>query len=132
MQGVFESLKEQYDNEYRTMDNFGIQFHIDEIAYECELEHGRVSFGESELFTRHGADINFQDIFIDGKKVGILKEYAPYNVFMLKPILVSFIIPLPDEVDDDRLRNNQHFVEGERNELRFATLQQMIDYLGVQ
>ena len=122
-------LQEEKDRVRRDKD-FGVQFHIDaEAAYESGLADDRVVFGESKVVWANGNQINYQDIYIDGKNVGILREYAPYNIF--KPMTISFLLPLEDEEVTDELRQSPHFVQEEWCDLWFATLKQLVNHLGV-
>lgn len=128
------NILEQVENEYRQNKNFGVQFSIDADAYECRLGD-RVSFGESTAAMQCGSFYNYQDIILDGKVVGYLEEVDSGKLF--HPITSSFIIPIADcteeklwEQKEKEFSENPHLYDaGEVLELRFATLNQVWDFL---
>lgn len=120
------NLAQEYENECRAHPNYGVLFSLPEDAYaECGVDDERVVMGESQTINNHGTTLNFQDVLLDGEDIGYVVETSPYNP--LKPMTVQFNIGLPDDAPEE-LRANPHFVEGEWNSLRFATLKQLVDY----
>lgn len=94
--------------------------------YSCKEN---VTFGESATNTFRGNTVNCQNILLDDKVIGILEEVSWYDV--TKPMSVTFVMPLPDNLPDD-LRNHPRLVEGEWNELHFPTLQEMVDFVSTE
>lgn len=110
------------NKKYRENPLHGIQFSIEETAYDC---NENVNFGESEQWLESGILINTQDVFLNGENIGWLKERQQTNFF--HPITVSFYVPLDKPTYADKI--NPHYHEGEYDFMRFATLQQMVDYV---
>lgn len=127
---------EQIENEYRQKKNYGVQFSIKPDAYDCKVGN-RIYFGENETVLQCGCFYNYQNIIFDGVIVGYLQEIDCGKLF--DPITSSFIIPIADcseeEIWNEMLKkygNNPHlFDNDEVLELRFATLNQLVDFLGI-
>lgn len=128
------NIIEQIGNKYRQNPNFGVKFSIDSNAYDCRLGD-RISFGENTTDLQCGSFYNYQDILLDGKVIGYLEEIDCGRLF--DPIKVSFIIPIADCSEEELwVQKEKEFAEnphlhdaGEILELRFATLNQMLDFL---
>lgn len=128
------NIIEQIESEYRSSKNYGVQFSIDADAYKCNLPESRVEFGENESELHLGTFYNWQDILIDGKRVGFLEETRSGRMF--HPTTVSFCIFLADCSESDKItpeiESNPHFFDQvEVYLMKFATLQQMVDYLKI-
>ncbi|MDD6017203.1 MAG: hypothetical protein PUC18_13180 [Prevotellaceae bacterium] len=128
------NIIEQIESEYRSSKNYGIQFSIDPEAYKCNLPEERVEFGENISDLQCGTFYNWQDVLIDGNVVGYLEESRSGR--MLHPTTVSFCVFLADCSEPEKItpeiEKNPHFRdEGEAYVLKFATLQQMVDYLKI-
>lgn len=110
----------------------GVKFSIEPEAYGCTLAEDRVVFGDNYTFRNGGTTFNYQPVIVDGKQVAQLEEIQPYNIF--EPMRVSFIIGLDNNEVTRTVSRNPHFEIGcyEQPQLRFATLQQMIDYLEIK
>ena len=128
------NIIEQIENRYRLNKNFGVKFSIDSDAYDCRLGE-RVSFGENTTALQCGTFYNYQDIILDGKVIGYLEEVDCGRLF--DPMTVSFIIPIADcsdmgtwEKKEKEFAENPHLHDSDEVlELRFATLNQMLDFL---
>ena len=128
------NIIEQIENEIRQNPNFGVKFSIDADAYKCRLGD-RVSFGENTTALQCGSFYNYQDILLDEKIIGYLEEIDDGRLF--RPMVSSFIIPIADcseeklwEQKENEFADNPHLHDaGEVLELRFATLNQMLDFL---
>ena len=128
------NIIEQIENEIRQNKNYGVKFSIDAEAYDCCLGD-RVSFGENTIATQCGSIYNYQDIFLDGKTIGYLEEIDCGKLF--HPMQTSFIIPIADCTEEElwtqkekELADNQHLHDADEVlELRFATLNQLLDFL---
>lgn len=123
------------ENEYRSRKGYGIQFSIDgDDAYNCRLGD-RVTFGNNQSDLQLGTFCNWQDILLDGEYIGYLRESQSGRLF--DPMVESFRIPLADCTEhelwvemSEKYRDNPHLNDaGEVLELRFATLNQMLDFL---
>ena len=118
-------------NEYRCRKNYGVTFSIEPEAYNCDIPSERIEFGNNTTVMQGGRLYNFQDVFIDGNIVGYLEESMNGKLF--DPMTVTFAVILADctepEKVTDEMRKSPHFWEDETFEFRFATLQQMVDYL---
>jgi len=129
------NIVEQIEAEYRAMKGYGIQFSIEPEAYECDIQDDRLMFGDNTTDMQCGTLYNWQPILIDGNSVGYLQEKQSGKLF--DPMTVTFIYILADcmeqELWDEMLskhNDNLHLYDaGETLELRFATLQQFVDYL---
>lgn len=129
------NIVEQIEAEYRAMKGYGIQFSIEPEAYECDIPDDRLMFGDNTTDMQCGTLYNWQPILIDGNSVGYLQEKQSGKLF--DPMTVTFIYILADcmeqELWDEMLskhNDNLHLYDaGETLELRFATLQQFVDYL---
>lgn len=128
------NIIEQIENKYRQNVNFGVKFSIDPDAYDCRLGE-RVSFGENTTALQCGTFYNYQDIILDGEIIGYLEEIDCGRLF--DPMTVSFIIPIADcsdmetwEKKEKEFAENPHLHDSDEVlELRFATLNQMLDFL---
>ena len=122
----------EIEQEYRNHRNFGVQFSIDADAYDCRL-CGRVRFGENMKVQQCGSFINYQNILLDGEFIGWLEEIDCGRLF--HPIMTSFVVPIKDSDDEElweEYEGNPHFYEhGDGQEMRFATINQMLDYLNL-
>ena len=129
------NIVEQIEAEYRAMKGYGIQFSIEPEAYECDIPDDRLMFGDNTTDMQCGTFYNWQPILIDGNSVGFLQEKQSGKLF--DPITITFIYILADcmeqELWDEMLskhNDNPHLCDaGGTLELRFATLQQFVDYL---
>ena len=125
------SIVDKIDAEYRAKEGYGIQFSIDADAYECRLGD-RVMFGESVSEMQCGTMYNWQDILLDDKVIGWLEESRSGK--LLHPMVICFSVWLADCTEEGKITNdmrkNPHFCDaGEYYCMRFATLNQMLDYL---
>ena len=129
------NIVEQIEAEYRAMKGYGIQFSIEPEAYECDIPDDRLIFGDNTTDMQCGTLYNWQPILIDGNSVGYLQEKQSGKLF--DPMTVTFIYILADCVEQElwdemlsKHNDNLHLYDaGETLELRFATLQQFVDYL---
>lgn len=129
------NIIEQIEADYRAMKGYGIQFSIEPEAYECDIPDDRLIFGDNTTDMQCGTLYNWQPILIDGNSVGFLQEKQSGKLF--DPMTITFIYILADcmeqELWDEMLskhNDNPHLCDaGETLELRFATLQQFVDYL---
>lgn len=130
------NIVQEIEQRYRNNPKHGVWFSIDASAYESSLGD-RVSFGDNTTAMQGGALYNWQDIILDGKVVGYLQEVESGRLF--EPITSSFIVPIADcsehELWDEmevKYKENPHLYNlGEVLELRFATLNQMLEYLEI-
>lgn len=128
------NIIEEIENEIRQNPNFGVKFSIDAEAYECRLGD-RVCFGENLTAFQCGSLYNYQDIILDGNVIGYLEEIDDGRLF--RPMTASFIIPVADcseselwEQKEREFADNKHLHDaGEVLELRFATLNQLLDFI---
>lgn len=128
------NIVQEIEQRYRNNPKHGVWFSIDASAYESSVGD-RVSFGDNTTAMQCGALYNWQDIILDGKVVGYLQEVESGRLF--DPITSSFIVPIADcsehELWDkmsEEHKDNPHLHDGDEVlELRFATLNQMLDYL---
>lgn len=113
---------------------YGVQFGIDPECFECNLGEDRCYFGENYTFMNGGTTFNYQPIIIDGEEVGSLEEIVPWHPFGLEPMRTSFILPLDENKLTRREKKSKHFCMGpyENPQLRFATLQQLVDFLKIK
>ena len=120
------------DEEIRKNPLHGVTFSIDPEAYDCTLGEDRVMFGDNYCFMNCGTTFNYQPVIVDGKEVAQLEEIQPYGIF--EPMSVSYIVGLDENEVTRKLRKNPHFSMGpyENPQMRFATLQQLIDYLNIK
>ncbi len=109
---------------YRANPQYGVQFSIDASSYECDKE---VEFTGSRKSMQAGCIYNWQNIILDGKEIGFLEEVVSEKLFA--PMTVSFYIPIEDEKLTPAMRESPHFYEDEWCFMRFATLQQMVNYI---
>lgn len=115
---------EQIDNEYRQRKGYGVTFSIEPSAYDCRLGD-RVTFGDNREYMVCGAIKNVQPVLLDGKEIGLLEETQSHNFF--HPLTTSFLVPIDDA--DERTIADPHYYEDEYLWMKFATLNQMLDYL---
>ena len=115
------SIIEETEAEYRNNPLHGVQFSIDADAYNNE----DVTFGESEQSTEGGALVSYQDVIYKGQTIGWVKETQSGRMFA--PMVTSFYVPLENATEEDK--RSPHYFEGEEDYMRFATLQQMVDYI---
>ena len=115
------SIIEEAEAEYRNNPLHGVQFSIDADAYNNE----DVTFGESEQSTEGGALVSYQDVIYKGQTIGWVKETQSGRMFA--PMVTSFYVPLENATEEDK--RSPHYFEGEEDYMRFATLQQMVDYI---
>lgn len=128
------SVFEKVQDEYRNRPMHGIQFSIEAEAYLCRLGD-RVMFGDNTTEISCGTLFNYQDILLDGKCVGYLTESQSGRT--LDPMCVSFCVPIADCSETDKweqmekkFNGNPHLCDnGETLLLKFATLNQLLDYL---
>lgn len=128
------NIIEQVEKKYRDNPKHGIMFSIDSSAYDCILGD-RVVFGDNTTDLQCGTFYNWQDVILDGKVIGYLKEAQSGRMF--DPMTISFCVPIADctehelwERMESEYKDNPHLYDaGEVLELRFATLNQMLDYL---
>ena len=127
-------LIEKINDEYRSRKNHGVTFSIDSEAYECECD---VEFGKNSTEMQCGTLYNWQPIIIGGKEVGYVEESQSGKLF--DPMCVSFCVPLADCMEHElwdamaeKHKDNPHLCDcGESLELRFATLRQLLGFLGL-
>jgi len=130
------NIVQEIEQRYRNNPKHGVWFSIDASAYESSFGD-RVSFGDNTTAMQGGALYNWQDIILDGKVVGYLQEVESGRLF--EPMTSSFIVPIADcsehELWDEmevKYKENPHLYNmGEVLELRFATLNQMLEYLEI-
>lgn len=115
------SIIEEAEAEYRNNPLHGVQFSIDADAYNNE----DVTFGESEQSTEGGALVSYQDVIYKRQTIGWVKETQSGRMFA--PMVTSFYVPLENATEEDK--RSPHYFEGEEDYMRFATLQQMVDYI---
>lgn len=111
----------------------GIKFSIEPEAYDCNIvPMSRVSFGDNHTFRSGGTTFNYQPVICDGKEVAQLEEIQPYGLF--EPMRVSFIVWFENEEAAKPFRKSKYFEIGpyENPQLRFATLQQLVDFLKIK
>ena len=125
------SLFDKIENDVRSRNGYGVTFTIDSEEVSDELEK-RVCFGDSVVSHVHGDMINYQDILLDGVKVGYIREYSPYN--FLRPMETSYCIWFADCTEEylvtDEMRSDAHFVDcGESFELWFGSLKDFVGYI---
>lgn len=127
------NLAEKYEKETMGLPGYGIQFSIEPNQFECRLGD-RISYGESHIFQQHSPRMGYQPVLLDGKPIenAFLITVANHNIF--KPIISWHEIMLADCLESEKItnemRNNEHFADmGEWFSMRFATLNQMLDYL---
>lgn len=124
-------LIEKIDNEVRNRVGYGITFTIDNEKISDDLER-RISFGESIVSHIRGDMVNYQNIELDGRVVGYVREYSSHN--FLRPMETSYCIWLADCTEEglltDEMRSDVHFVDcGESFELWFGSLVDFVDYV---
>lgn len=130
------NIVQEIEQRYRNNPKHGVQFSIDASAYESSVGD-RVSFGDNTTAMQGGALYNWQDIILDGKVVGYLEEVESGRLF--DPITSSFIVPIADcsehELWDEmevKYKENPHLYDsGETLQLRFATLNQLLEHLKI-
>lgn len=128
------NIIEEIEKKYRDNPKHGVTFSIDAEAYECRLGD-RVVFGDNTTDMQCGTLYNWQDVILDGKVVGYLQEAQSGRMF--DPMTISFCVPIADCMEhelwdkmSEEHKGNPHLHDGgEVLELRFATLNQMLDYL---
>lgn len=118
------TIIEEIEARYHANPQYGIQFSIESSSYECDKE---VEFIRNRKSMQAGCIYNWQDIILDGKEIGFLEEVVSGKLF--DPITVSFYIPVEDEKITPAMRESPHFYEEECCFMRFATLQQMVNYI---
>ena len=130
------NIVQEIEQKYRNNPKHGITFSIDASAYDCRLGD-RVTFGENTTSMQGGSFYNWQDIILDGKVVGYLEEVESGRLF--DPMTSSFIVPIADcsehELWDEmevKHKDNPHLYDsGETLQLRFATLNQLLEHLKI-
>ena len=130
------NLAQFYEDKVRKMKCYGTQFSIDPDAYDCRLGD-RITFGDCRISQEHSPRIGVQAVLLDGSnELGLLVTIQEHNIFM--PLMTSFEVWLADCDDDnfDEVRNlhedNPHFCDmGEWISMKFATINQMLDYLNL-
>ena len=130
------NIVQEIEQRYRNNPKHGITFSIDASAYDCRLGD-RVTFGENTTDMQCGTMYNWQDILLDGECIGYLQESQSGRLF--DPMTSSFIVPIADcsehELWDEmevKYKENPHLYDsGEVLELRFATLNQLLDHLKI-
>jgi hypothetical protein len=130
------NIVQEIEQRYRNNPKHGVWFSIGASAYKSSVGD-RVSFGDNTTAMQGGALYNWQDIILDGKVVGYLQEVESGRLF--DPMTSSFIVPIADcsehELWDEmevKYKENPHLYDsGEVLELRFATLNQMLEYLEI-
>ena len=130
------NIVQEIEQRYRNNPKHGVWFSIDASAYESSVGD-RVSFGDNTTAMQCGALYNWQDIILDGKVVGYLQEVESGR--LLDPITSSFIVPIADCSEDElwnkmeaKYKENPHLYDsGEVLELRFATLNQLLEHLKI-
>lgn len=130
------NIVQEIEQRYRNNPKHGVWFSIDASAYESSVGD-RVSFGDNTTAMQCGELYNWQDIILDGKVVGYLEEVESGRLF--DPMTSSFIVPIADcsehelwEKMEVKYKDNQHLYDsGEVLELRFATLNQLLEHLGI-
>lgn len=128
------NIIEEIENKYRDNPKHGVTFSIDAEAYECRLGD-RVVFGDNTTDMQCGTLYNWQDVILDGKVVGYLQEAQSGRMF--DQMTISFCVLIADCMEhelwdkmSEEHKDNPHLHDGgEVLELRFATLNQMLDYL---
>lgn len=129
------NIVEEIENKYRQAPGYGIQFSIEPECYDCDIPDERLMFGDNTTEMQCGTEYNWQPILLDGKQIGILQESQSGRLF--DPMKTTFLIIIADctehELWDEMMEkhtDNPHLYDaGETLQLRFATLQHMIDYL---
>lgn len=129
------NIIEEIEAEYKSRKDYGIQFSIEPEAYVCDIPDDRLKFGDNTTELQCGTFYNWQPILLDGESVGWLQETRSGRLF--DPTTTSFILIIADCSEQDlwdkmlvKHKDNPHLHDaGESLELRFATLQQFIDYL---
>jgi len=130
------NIVQEIEQRYRNNPKHGVWFSIDASAYECSVGD-RVSFGDNTTDMQCGVLFNWQDIILDGKVVGYLQEAKNGRLF--DPMTSSFIVPIADctehELWDEmkvKYKGNPHLYDaGETLQLRFATLNQLLEHLKI-
>lgn len=124
----------EIENKYKSFRDYGVQFSIEPDAYSKGVSDG-ISFGKNRTVIQGGKLSNYQDVILNGKTVGFLWERTDGGLF--DPIMVSFCVFIADCQDDDfgevysQLKDHPNFYdEGEAILFRFATLKQLLDYVG--
>lgn len=126
------NIIEQIEAPYRNSKQFGVQFHLDPVAYECDLGD-RVSFGENTTEMQCGTFYNYQSVLLDGEPTGAyLEERQRGGLF--DPIIISYHFTIADWCDEkwlsEEVKQDPHFHDdGECFQMCFATLNQLIKYL---
>lgn len=130
-------LLEKIEKQYRDNRLHGVQFSIEPECYDADIADDRVVFGKNTTENVPGAEINYQPITVDGKELGFLMEQISYSFF--HPICVSFCVKIADCQDEnyeavcaENMSNKHFYDEGESALLRFATLQQFLDYYHIK
>ena len=125
------NIVEEIEAEYRSKKNYGIQFNIEPEAYDCDIPDERIEFGDNTTSMQGGALYNWQDIILDGNVIGYLEERQTGKLF--DPMTSTFVVFLADCSEPEKItpemEASPHFFEDKTFQMRFATLQQMIDYL---
>ncbi|MCR5658957.1 MAG: hypothetical protein K6G25_06490 [Bacteroidales bacterium] len=112
---------------------YGVTFSIDPEAYDCNIvPMDRVYFGDNHTFTNGGTTYNYQPVIVDGKEVADLEEIQPYGLF--EPMRTSFIVYFEDDEKAKPFRKSKHYLIGPYDypQMRFATLQQLVDFLKIK
>lgn len=118
------SIVDEIEAKYRAMPLHGVQFSIEAEAYDCRE---KVVFGESKSAMQCGRLFNWQDVLLEGVKIGFLEEVENGKLF--DPMTVSFYVPIDEDKVTEAMTKDPHYFEDEWCFMRFATLQQMVDYV---
>lgn len=130
------NIAQEIEQRYRNNPKHGVWFSINASAYESSVGD-RVSFGDNTTAMQGGSFYNWQDIILDGKVVGYLEEVESGRLF--DPITTSFIVPIADCSEHElwnemeaKYKDNQHLFDSDETlQLRFATLNQLLEHLEV-
>lgn len=130
------NIVQEIEQRYRNNPQHGVWFSIDASAYESKVGD-RVSFGDNTTQMQGGSFYNWQDIVLDGKVVGYLEEVKSGRLFA--PMTSSFIAPIADCSEHElwnkmevKYKDNPHLYDsGETLQLRFATLNQLLEHLEI-
>lgn len=118
---------EELDEKERLKPNYGIQWGMEASDYKCSAKG--ITFGKNTDWDENGTTCSSQPIFLNGKKIGILHEWVGGGFFdRMHQTFMVYIDHAPTEQE----RNDPHFFEAEDYWMRFAKLQDMIDYLGIE
>ncbi len=130
------NILEEIAQEYLNDPNHGIKFSVKDIDQDIFTHKlgDRISFGESVDERQMDTLYEYKDIILDGKPFGYIQFSITKNY--LHPTIVSFCYVLADCTEPEALTaemvDSPHFDDlTESYRYKFATLQQMLDYLHV-